>query len=189
MRIGSTALVTLLALAGSAHADDGASFDFGYIRSKVAVTDATTLDAQSARFGIRVARGHYFHFGGEAEEGKLSGSTRLRGGAVARTTDGTSPSAPLDGNTLEIKMFAGAHARSGSLMFGGDLAFGLRDTWVSGDQGIDVAGRKNEMLLEARTRADVFLSPSMTLGAVASVDLIERRDVSLGAVFSLYFSR
>jgi hypothetical protein len=86
-------------------------------------------------------------------------------------------------------LFAGAHARSGRLMFGGDLALGVRDTWVSSDLGADVAGRKGETLFEARARSDFFLTPSMTLGAVASTDLIERRDVSLGAVFSLYFSR
>lgn len=191
MRIGSTALVLLTTgvLAGTAQADNGASFDFGYVRSRVAVTDATTLEGQAPRFGLRIARGRYFHFGAECEEATLSGSTREYGGALARTSDDTYPTSPLEGNSLELKMFAGAHVRAGAVMLGADLAGGLRDSWVSGDQGIDVGGRKNEALVEARSRADVFLSPSMTLGGVASVDLIDKRNMSLAAVFSLYFSR
>ena len=31
-----------------------------------------------------------------------------------------------------------------------NLAGGIRDSWVSGDAGIDVGGRKNEALVEAR---------------------------------------
>jgi hypothetical protein len=181
-----------LALAPKAHADNGVSFDFGYLQERVAITDDTAIGGQGGRFAIRVANGEYFHWGAEAEEASLAGQTQLPNGYVARSATSGSPRSfdgPLDGNMLGLKMFVGAHARTGHLMFSGDVAAGVRDTYVSSDLGMDVAGRKGETLLEARTRADFFVSPSITLGAVASTDLIEHRDVSFGAVMSLYFSR
>jgi hypothetical protein len=185
MRIAASVLVLLFA--SQAHAEKGLSLDFGYVRSRVSVTDQTAIGGESGRFGIRVSLARYFHFGAEAEEGVLAGTTSLPAGAVARTTG--EPQGPLEGNTLALKAFAGAHARVGSLMFGGDLAVGVRDTWVSSDLGMDVAGRKDETLLELRTRADLWLTSTTTIGAVASTDLIEHRDVSLAAVFALHFTQ
>jgi len=65
----------------------------------------------------------------------------------------------------------------------------MRDTWVSSTLGMDVAGRKNELLLELRGRVDVWLTSAITLGAVASTDVLERRNVSLGAVLALQLTR
>jgi hypothetical protein len=184
MRIAPSLL--LLALASPAYAD-GVSFDFGYTRNQVAVTDQTAIGGDFARFGMKVSVGKHLHFGGEAEEGRLAGTTGIPSGAVARTT--AEPVGPLDGNTLGLKAYAGAHTQVGPFIFGADLAGGLRDTWVSSDLGMDVAGRKNEGLLEVRSRADVWLSQSMTFGVVAATDVIERRDISLGAVLSLHFTK
>lgn len=190
MRI--TASLFVLALASTAHADQGSgvSFDFGYARNRVAITDHTALDGESARFGLRISLGRHVHVGAEAEEGRLAGTTRLPAGAVARTSSSSAePGGPLDGNTLSLKGYAGVHSMLGPFLVGADLAGGVRDTWVSSDRGQDVAGRKNEPLLETRARADIWLTRSMTIGAVASTDLIERRNVSLGAVLSLNFTR
>jgi hypothetical protein len=158
MRIASS-LVVLLLVASQAYADSGtssgAAFDFGYVRNRVAVTDRTALDGDVVRFGIRVSLGRHFHFGGEAEEGQLAGTTSLPAGYVARSSTDTQISGPLDGNTLGLKAYAGLHAKAGSFLFGADVAGGVRDTWVSSDLGMDVAGYKNEPLLEVRTRADV----------------------------------
>jgi hypothetical protein len=185
MRIAPVLLV--VAIASPAYADRGVSFDFGYARNRVAVTDQTALDGELGRFGLKVSLGRYFHFGGEAEEGRLAGTSSIPSGAVARTTD--EPQGPLEGNMLGLKLYAGAHANVGAFIVGADVAAGMRDTWVSSDLGMDVAGRKNEALLELRSRADVRMSPSTTLGVVATSDMLERRNVSLGAVFALHFAR
>ena len=188
MRIVASS-VLLLVIASPAFADRGAgaSFDFGYVRSRVAVTDNTALDGDLARFGIKIALGRHLHIGGEAEEGSLAGTSSLPSGAVARPTD--EPMGPLGGNTLGIKAYGGLHAVTGPLMFGVDAAIGIRDSWVSSDLGPDVAGYPFEPLLEMRTRADVFLTRTVTLGAIASTDMLERRIVSLAAVLSLNFTR
>lgn len=187
MRIAPSLLVFLVA--AQAHADNGrgVAFDFGYVRSRVAVTDQTTLDGGAGRFAIRVSLGRHIHLGAEAEEGTLAGTTALPSGTVARAAD--EPQGPLDGNTLGLKLLAGAHTKVGSFMFGADVAGGVRDTWVSSAAGMDVAGRKNEPLLELRSRADVWLTTSTTIGVMASTDVLERRDVSLGAVFALNFTQ
>jgi len=189
-----------------AHADDGTSLDLGFVRSRVAVTDQTALDASLVRFAIRVSvdkRIPHLHFGAEVEEGSLRGTTTLPNGAVARTvpgevssetTPGTvmpppGPQSPLDGNVLALKAFAGLHANTGPIRVSADVAAGVRDAWVESDQGSDVAGRKDEGLLEIRSRIDFRVTPRFLVGATASSDLIERRDVSVGLVLTLDCAR
>lgn len=184
------ASLPILLAAAPAHAERTLSLDFGYLQNQVAVTDQTSMQGSFGRFGIRMS-GQYFHAGVEAEEGWLSGTTWEDYGYVARA-DGSTPmpssSSPLSGNTLALKMVGGAHTAIGSTVtVGADLAYGFRDTWVSSDRGMDVAGRKNEPLLEARTRLDYWLSRSITIGAVASTDLHERRDTSFGAILAVHF--
>jgi hypothetical protein len=181
------ALVTF-ATVSTAAADIGASLDLGYVRSRVAVTDQTALDAELLRFAIRASPWRHFHFGAECEEGSLSGSTTLPGGAIARTTSPL-PESPLGGNTLGLKAYAGVHADAGRLRLGADLALGRRDTWVESDLGPDVAGRKYEPLMELRSRADLWLTNKMTFGVSAASDLLERRNVSLAFLVALNFDR
>jgi hypothetical protein len=193
-------MVLLLASSAVAQADDGASLDLGYVRSRVAVTDQTALDASLMRFAIRVSvdkRVPHLHFGAEAEEGSLSGSTSLPDGAVARTAPGSaSPegsslgsASPLDGNVLALKVFAGMHADAGRIRLTADLAAGMRDAWVESDLGTDVAGRKEEGLFEVRSRVDFRVTPRFLVGATASSDLLERRDVSVAILLAFDCAR
>ncbi len=148
---------------------------------------------------MKVSRGRHVHVGAEAEEGLLEGTTRLPNGNVARlapdadpmTTSTTlGPASPLEGNTLALKLFAGVHSDlARRFVISTDVAVGFRDTWVSSDLGTDVAGRKNALLLEARTRLDFRMSPRSTVGAIATTNLVDRRDMSLGLMFGLHFGR
>ncbi len=190
MRIVAASVLVILA-STSAYADDGkgASFDLGYVRSRVGVTDSTALDADQVRFGIRIGAGKHFHFGAEVDNGRITGEiTQTR--TIARTVGGEQQPGyigPLGGNSLNLKAYAGLHAVHRSFMFGGDAALGVRDTWVESDLGMDVAGFKKQPVIEMRARAEFFLSRAMTVGAVASTDMLDRRNVSLAAVFSLNF--
>jgi hypothetical protein len=186
MRFGLS-LLLLVGASSAAYADNGLSLELGVLRNRVAVTDHTALDGEAIRFTIKVSHGAFFHWGAEVEEGRLAGSTTLAGGAVARSTEPPQAS-PLDGNTLGIKVLAGAHVHVSRLMFSSDVAAGMRDTWVSSDEGIDVAGRKKAALVELRGHADLWLSSTATIGAVATADMLERRDISVGLVFALHFT-
>lgn len=177
--------LVLVCLASTAYADGGARLDFGLMHSQVAVTDNTALQGSMARFGVGFSITKHFHAGAEVEEGWMTGNA-LPDGAVARTG---LPAGPLTGNTLDMKLVSGIHTDVGSFRVSGDLAAGLRDTSVSTDIGMDIAGRKKEPLLEVRTRLDMFLSRAWTVGVIAGADTLERRDVSIGAVVSMQLDR
>jgi hypothetical protein len=198
MRTVTSSLFVVAVLASPAVADNDVIFEIGYVRNQIAVTDETALDGQAVRFSIRIDRGRFFHAGVEAEEGILSGTTRLPGGAVARlapdvemspdVTTPLGPESPLDGNTLALKMFGGVHTNLGPrVQVASDLALGFRDTWVDSDLGKDIAGYKMAPLLEVRSRIDVLLSQRMALGAIATTNLGESRDKSLGLVLGMRF--
>ena len=91
MRFGSPLLLLVVA-SSSAHADNGLSLELGYLRNRVAVTDQTALRGEAVRFTIKMSHGTFFHWGAEAEEGRLSGVTTLARGAVARSTGQPRPS-------------------------------------------------------------------------------------------------
>ncbi|MBV8760692.1 MAG: hypothetical protein JO257_25590 [Deltaproteobacteria bacterium] len=178
----------VLLCAAPAYADGGARIDFGFVHEQVAVTDQTAIAGSMARFGVGFAVNRHFHAGAEVEEGWMSGNA-LPDGAVARTGSSPLPTGPLSGNTLDMKLVTGLHTDVGSFRVSGDVAAGLRDTSVSTDLGMDVAGRKKEPLLELRTRVDMFVTHAWTVGLVAGADTLERRDVSLGAIVSLQLDR
>ncbi len=181
-----TAPLLLACLASTAHADGGgARFDFGLMHSRIAITDNTAMSGEMARFGVGFAINRHFHAGAEVEEGWMTGNA-LPDGAVARTG---LPAGPLDGNTLDMKLVTGLHTDVGAFRVSGDVAAGLRDTSVSTDLGMDVAGRKKETLLELRTRVDMFVTRAWTVGVVAGADTLERRDVSIGAIVSMQLDR
>lgn len=180
-----SAALVLVCLGSTAYADGGARFDAGLIHSQVAVTDQTAISGSVARFGVGFAMSHHIHIGAEVEEGWMTGSV-LPGAVVARTGI---PEGPLSANTLDLKLLAGLHTDAGPFRISGDIGAGLRDTSVSTDAGMDIAGRKKEPLLELRTRVDMFVSHAWTVGIVAGADTLERRDVSIGAVLGLQLDR
>jgi hypothetical protein len=182
------AALVVVCLASVAHADDGgARIDFGLMRSQVAITDQTAIAGSAARFGVGFAFARHLHAGAEVEEGWMTGNALPLGGGVART-DGLA-AGPLSGNTLDLKLVAGLHTDMGGFRISGDVAGGLRDTSVSTDAGMDIAGRKKEPLLELRTRVDMFVTRVWTVGLIAGADTLEHRDVTLGAVVALQLGR
>lgn len=191
MRFALAVLAPALFVTSTAYAEERLALDFGFVQNRVAITDQTAISGSGGRFAIRISHGRYFHYGAEAEESWLSGTTHLPNGAVARTATGTSIStaSPLEGNMLALKALAGVHMRMGAFSLVSDVAMGMRDTWVSSDAGPDVAGRKYEDLFEVRSRLDVWLTPTFTLGLMGSADLIESDNVTFAAVGSLHFGR
>jgi hypothetical protein len=183
------AIAILVLAAAPAHADDnaGLSLDLGYMWDHVQVTDQTVVSGQAVRFAIRIAVSRHFHFGGEAEESRLSGSTPIPDGQVARTTSMT-VSTPVEGMMIAPKFLVGAHAISGRLTAIAELAGGFRDTELNSIYGYDIAGRKKEALVEGRTQLDYWLSPAVTVGAMASTDVLTPGDVSFGLLVGLHFA-
>ena len=185
-----TAAIVIVCLGSTAYADGGgARFDFGLVHEQVAVTDQTAISGSMARFGVGFAINRHVHAGAEVEEGWMSGDA-LPDGAIARGGGGGAlGTGPLSGNTLDMKLVGGLHTDVSAFRISGDVAAGLRDTSVSTDLGTDIAGRKKEPLLELRTRVDMFVTHTWTVGLIAGADTLERHDVSIGAIVSLQLDR
>jgi hypothetical protein len=179
-------LATLVLATSAARAEPGAAaFDLGYVWDRVAVTDHTTIDGQAIRFGFRVAVGGALHFGAEVDDAWLAGTTQVPDGAIARTM--TVPAgSPLTGTMVAPKVVFGVHTRIRAFSVVADLAGGLRDTGVDSDYGNDIAGRKMEPLVEARSRLDLRLGDSWAIGAVVSADVLVRDDIAFGVMLSTH---
>jgi hypothetical protein len=102
---------------------------------------------------------------------------------IARTM--TVPAgSPLVGTMVAPKVVFGVHTRGRVVTIAADLAGGVRDTGVDADWANDIAGRKMEPLVEARSRIDYWLGSSWTIGAMASSDVLVRDDVSFGVMLA-----
>jgi hypothetical protein len=178
------AILALSTTAARAESPATVSFDLGYLWDRVAITDHTTIDGQAVRFGFRVGW-RYVHFGAEVDDSTLAGSTQVPDGAIARTM--TVPAgSPLSGTMVAPKVVFGVHTRARAFSVAADLAGGVRDTGVDSDYGNDVGGRKMEPLLEARSRVDFWMSPSWTIGAIASTDMLVRNDLAVGVMLATH---
>jgi hypothetical protein len=179
------ALTTLALSATAAHADHtDVSFDLGYMWDRVALSDRTSIDGTAVRFGFRVSLG-IVHFGAEVDDAQLAGTTTVSDGAIARTM--TVPAgSPLVGTMVAPKVVFGVHTRARAFTIAADVAGGVRDTGVDADWANDIAGKKMEPLVEARTRVDWWLGQSWTVGAMASTDVLIRDDVSFGVMLATH---
>jgi hypothetical protein len=188
MRLAILAAVSLVA--ASAHAQPGGlSIDLGYFYDRVEANDHTVVPGNLVRFGIRVSLSRHFHVGAEVDDSWLAGTTPVPDGAIARVGGTPMPTMwPLEGTMVAPKALVGAHAIHGPVTWSAELACGVRDTSVSSIWSNDVAGRKEETLLEGHTKIDYWLTSGLTVGAVASADLLVPNDVAFGMSVAVHFA-
>jgi hypothetical protein len=183
-------IASILLVASSVRAEPGRlSIDLGYLYDRVEANDHTVVPGNMVRFGIRVAVSRHFHIGAEVDDSWLAGQTPIPDGAIARQSGVATPAMwPLEGTMVAPKALVGAHTIRGPVTWSTELALGVRDTSVSTIWSNDVAGRKEETLLEGHTRLDYWLTSGLTLGAVASADLLVPNDVALGISLAAHFA-
>ena len=107
-----------------------------------------------------------WYFGGQFDFASISD-----GPVVVVARDTTMPSS-TGGFVAEEKLAIGRRARTGALMFGGEIATGART--ASFEPHIVQAW----FVVDAQAKADVWLTPNFTLGATAGIDLVHEHDVS-----------
>src|SRR5258708_21025 len=182
MRIFAVAMTLVIATSAARAEPPAVSFDLGYLWDRVALSDHTSIDGNLVRFGFRVNHGA-FHFGAEVDDSWLAGTTRVPDANIARTM--TVPAgSPLVGTMVPPKVVFGVHTRRRVVTIAADLAGGVRDTGVDADWANDIAGRKMEPLVEARSRIDYWVGSAWTIGAMASTDVLIRDDVSFGVMLA-----
>ncbi len=80
----------------------------------------------------------------------------------------------------------GAHWLRGSVSFGGEFALGVRAAALADSGNPLLVAKVIEPLLEARAKADLWLTPTASLGVAVGVDTIDPRDVSFAIVLGAH---
>jgi hypothetical protein len=184
------AIVAAIAFPAVASADPlhGASWDeIGVLRARVDMDNGQVVDGVAVRFAPRVPITHDLYIGGELDTGTLSG--QISQSAAFRTTGGEQgPMEAVTGKFGAVRAVIGARVRFGIVSAAGEFALGvhaadLRDQWGTPISGV----QSDDVMMEGRARVDLWMTPRLTLGAIAGVDLADSRNSTAGLMFGYHF--
>jgi hypothetical protein len=145
------------------------------------------LPAVGGRIRMILNEGRNFHIGVETDVTTLLEGPRL---AVANISEhGSSMSMTQGGGgVMTGKLVIGEHAGVGRFTIGGEVATGLRIANYS-TTGLppDAAPPAQAwVVLEAHTRGEVWLSPQITLGGEAGLDVLQPTNVTVALMIGLH---
>jgi hypothetical protein len=171
----------------------GSWLDFGLMYGRFEPSPGMLMSTEFVRFGPRASLNRFIYIGGEVDIGSLSTISSPSTNDVARTASGemegstTDPMSTLTGGTLAAgKALVGAHVLAGPLSGAAEFAAGVRDFMTH-----DSIGQYREGYFggayELHGRLDLWATHTLTIGALANVDLADRRDVSVGLVVGVHF--
>jgi hypothetical protein len=170
----------------------GSWVDFGLMYGHIEPVAGTLLSTEFVRFGPRASLNRFLYVGAEVDIGRITGVDQADSNTVARDGSSTStmsedPAASTTGGTLAAaKAVIGAHVMTGPLSGAAELALGVRDYMLE-----DAIGQFGQAyfggVYEVHGRLDLWATRSLTVGALASLDLADRNDVSLGVVVGFHF--
>jgi hypothetical protein len=150
------------------------------------VAGAGPVSAMGVRVREMLSWGRHFHVGSEADMAAIVDGPAL---VVADTTARTDAMTMRGGGSLGVaKLIIGEHVAVGGLALGGELAPGLRIATYTLDQlPPDVKGpAQAAFVLEAHARAELWLSPQISLAGEAGVNVLAQRDVTLGIALAVH---
>ncbi len=171
----------------------GSWVDFGLMYGHIEPVAGTLLSTEFVRFGPRASLNRFLYVGAEVDIGRISGvDSSAQANTVARDGSSTDtmtqdPAAAVTGGTLaSAKAVIGAHVMTGPLSGAAELALGVRDYMLE-----DAIGQFGQAyfggVYEVHGRLDLWATRSLTVGALASLDLADHNDVSLGVVVGFHF--
>jgi len=170
----------------------GSWVDFGLMYGHIEPVAGTLLSTEFVRFGPRASLNRFLYVGAEVDIGKISGVDPSETNAIARdgsstTTMPEDPAAAITGGTLAAaKAVIGVHVMTGPLSGAAEFSAGVRDYMLE-----DAIGQFGQAyfggVYEVHGRHDLWATRSLTVGALASLDLVDRNDVSLGVVVGFHF--
>jgi hypothetical protein len=169
-------------------------WDLGVFRGKIDIGDRASVAGEFLRFGPRAMISRTVYLGAELDAGHVSGDATLPAdGYLPRTTPTTTTSPTMaesvSGNFVAAKAVIGARLGSGSFSGGIELAAGVRHASLSTPIGLEVATLGNDPFAEGHARLDLRISPAVSIGAIAGLDLQAHDDVSFGLVLGVHFPR
>jgi hypothetical protein len=131
----------------------------------------------------------WFYVGDEIGIGGITGGPQLTNGTTPAMTSlaEVQPTAS-SGFLIQDALFVGARTHSGPLSIGGEVAVGFRiGDYTSPSLPAPLyAITDASFLLEARAKADLWVNTWLTVGAVASVSMLDRHDVGVGITLGFH---
>ena len=167
----------------------GMWLDFGLGATRIDPGNGQTYRGEYVRFAPQVTISRVFYLGAELDIGSFDASLGPSNTTAARG-DGAGTSMPMgtqiDGQLGAAKLVGGARLMAGAFSGGLELAGGVRYTTLTAEPGTQ-SNSTGMGVLEARGRLDVWVSPHLTVGALAGTDLARRDEATFALNVGFHF--
>jgi len=181
----SEALVIAPAAPASA---SGMWIDFGAGATRLDPGNGQTYRGEYVRFAPQVTLSRVLYFGAELDIGSFDASEGPTNPSAARGDSSTGGGMPMttqiDGQLGAAKLVGGARLMAGAFSGGLELAAGVRYTTLTEGTASNSVGTG---VVEARGRLDVWLTPHVTVGALAGTDLARRDEATFALNVGFHF--
>ena len=179
------ALAPTLASADPFHADSW--YEAGVVRTRIDTDSSHLVEGYAIRFSPRVSIHPHLYIGGELDAGSLDGNVATP--PVYRSSGGEMvPSTAVQGRIGAVRFVAGTRARAGIISAGAELALGMQSAELEDSYGTQVSAVDSMgPILEGRGRLDLWVTPRLSIGGIAGVDLSQTRDVSAGLMLGYHW--
>ena len=173
-------------------ATSGMWLDFGLGATRIDPGNGQTYRGTYARFAPQTTINRMFYLGAEIDIGSFDGSqpsatdTAARGGSSGTST--TTMSSGDTGTLAAAKLVAGARLMAGAFSGGLELAGGVRYASVTDISGVTTHA-DGMGVVEARGRLDLWVTPHVTIGALAGSDIIRRDEATFALNVGFHFER
>ena len=135
------------------------------------------------RSGVAIS---WFYVGDELDLGALGGGPTSSGAAAMPFT--AAPPTSTSGFVIQDTVFFGARASQGRVTVGGELGIGFRMSLYTSPvlAAPSYDAFDGAFLLQARGKVDVWATTWLTIGAIASLNVVDPHDVAVGIVLGFH---
>jgi len=166
----------------------GMWIDFGAGATRLDPGNGQTYRGEYLRFAPQVTLSRVLYFGAELDIGSFDASEGPANPAAARgegsTGSGTPMTTQIDGQLGAAKLVGGARLMAGAVSGGLELAAGIRYTTLTEGSASNSVGTG---VVEARGRLDVWVTPHVTVGALAGTDIARRDEATFALNVGFHF--
>jgi hypothetical protein len=161
-------------------------YEGGVVRTRIDTGGSDLVEGYAIRFSPRVAVHPHVYIGGELDAGSLDGQVATP--PAFRTTNGEmAPSTAVQGTIGAVRFVVGTRARAGIISAGAELAVGIESTDLKDANGVELDGSSMGTMFEGRGRLDLWVSPRLTIGGIAGIDLSQASNVSAGVLVGYHW--
>jgi len=159
------------------------------LRTQIDMEGGNLVQGVAVRFAPRISISNNVYIGGELDTGTLSG--RVTNPTAYRTTGNggeMQPGDPVTGKFGAVRAVVGVRARFGIISAAGEGAIGAHAADLQDQYLTEVdAVRSNTIFFEGRARVDLWVTPRVSVGAIAGVGLGDSHDTTAGIMFGYHF--